>query len=74
MPRSPPLPGPRLHLFKPGLDEVGFVNEPLLEVIEALLLEAHCLPARELLPRRELGQERGQVVQLGLHLSQVLLM
>lgn len=37
------------------------------------LLEAHGLPARELLPRRELGQEWGQVVQLGLHLSQVLL-
>ena len=27
MPRSPPLPGPWLHLFKAGLDEVGFVNE-----------------------------------------------
>lgn len=73
MPRSPPLPGPWLHLFKAGLDEVGFVNEPLLEVIEALILEAHGLPACELLPRWELGQERGQVVQLGLHLSQVLL-
>ena len=47
MPRCPPLPGPWLHLFKAGLDEVGFVNEPLLEVIQALILEAHGLPARD---------------------------
>lgn len=73
-PRSPPLPRPWSHLLETGLDKVGLVNEPLLEVIEALVLEAHGLPACQLLSWWELCQERGQVVQLRLHLPQVLLM
>lgn len=73
MPRSPPLPGPWPHLLKTGLDEVSFVDEPLLEVTETLILEAHGLPSCQLLSWRELCQERGQVIQLGLHLPQVFL-
>lgn len=71
---SPPLPRPWSHLLETGLDKVGLVDEPLLEVIEALVLEAHGLPACQLLSWWELCQERGQVVQLRLHLPQVLLM
>ncbi|XP_035578382.1 potassium voltage-gated channel subfamily H member 1 isoform X2 [Zalophus californianus] len=60
-------------LFKTGLDEVSLVDEPLLEVTEALVLDPHGLPARQLLSQWELDQEQCQVVQLGLHLPQVLL-
>lgn len=68
-----PLPGPWPHLLKASLDEVSLVDEPLLEVAETLVLEAHCLPTGQLLAWRELGQEWGQVIQLGLHLPQVFL-
>ena len=73
MPRFPPLPRPWPHLLEPGLDEVGLVDESLLKVTEALVLDTHGLPTCHLLTRRELCQEGGQIVQLGLHLPQVFL-
>lgn len=60
-------------LLKPGLNEVGLVNEPLFEVSQALLLQAEGLLFGQLLWVPDLGQEWRQVVNVHLLLPHLLL-
>lgn len=60
-------------LLKPGLNEVGLVNEPLFEVGQALLLQAEGLLFGQLLWVTDLGQEWRQVVNVHLLLPHLLL-
>ncbi len=62
------------HLFEARLDEVGLVDETLLEVCEAVFLEAERLLPRQFVGNANLREERRQVVELHLLFAHLLLL